>query len=75
MNRWQDSLKMGIDLIPALVFIGLNSMLRGILAPELKKTGKDTDRLGLGILPAGESPESRGGIPAPNSKAVASVVS
>ncbi len=37
MNRWQDSLKTGMDLIPALVFMGLNSMLRGILAPELEK--------------------------------------
>lgn len=37
MNSWQDNLKTGMDLIPALVFLGLNSMLKGILAPEVEK--------------------------------------
>ncbi|MFH0896709.1 MAG: hypothetical protein V1850_01500 [Candidatus Bathyarchaeota archaeon] len=37
MNRWQDSLKTGMDLLSALVFIGMSDMLRGIVAPELEK--------------------------------------
>ena len=37
MNSWQDSFKAGMDLIPALVFLGLNSMIRPIVAPELEK--------------------------------------
>ena len=37
MNRWQDSFTAAMDLLPVLVFMGLNSMLRGILAPELEK--------------------------------------
>ena len=37
MNSWQDSFKKGMDLIPALVFLGLNSMIRPIIAPELEK--------------------------------------
>ncbi len=37
MNSLQDSFKAAMDLLPALVFMGLNSMLRGILAPELEE--------------------------------------
>jgi len=37
MNNWQDSFKTGMNLIPALVFLGLNSMIRPIIAPELEK--------------------------------------
>jgi len=37
MNRLQDGLKTGIDLIPVLVFIGMSDMLRAILAPEIEK--------------------------------------
>ena len=37
MNSWQDSFKASADLIPALVFLGLNSMIRPIIAPELEK--------------------------------------
>lgn len=37
MNRWQNNLKTGMDLIPALVFMGLSSMVRGIVEPELEK--------------------------------------
>jgi len=37
MNSWQDSFRKGMDLIPALVFLGLKSMIRPIIAPELEK--------------------------------------
>ena len=37
MNSLQDSVKTSMDLIPALVFLGLNSMIRPIIAPELEK--------------------------------------
>ena len=37
MNSLQDSFKKAMDLIPALVFMGLNSMIRPIIAPELEK--------------------------------------
>ena len=37
MNSLQDSFRKGMDLIPALVFMGLNSMIRPIIAPELEK--------------------------------------
>ena len=37
MNRCQNSLNTGMDLIPALVFIGTSDMLRGIIAPDIEK--------------------------------------
>ncbi|GMW04653.1 MAG: hypothetical protein AMXMBFR85_06360 [Dehalococcoides mccartyi] len=37
MGNWQDSFKTGINLIPALVFLGLNSMVRPLIEPELEK--------------------------------------
>jgi len=37
MNNWQDSFKAGMDLIPVLVFLELNSMIRPIFAPEIEK--------------------------------------
>ena len=37
MNSLQDSLKAGIDLIPVLVLLGLNSMIRPMIEPEIEK--------------------------------------
>ncbi|WP_103908426.1 hypothetical protein [Dehalococcoides mccartyi] len=37
MDSWQDSFKAGTNLIPALVFLGLNSMIRPLIAPELEQ--------------------------------------
>jgi len=37
MNSLQDSFKAAMDLLPALVFMGMSSMLRAILAPEIEK--------------------------------------
>ena len=37
MNSLQDSFKAAMDLLPALVFMGLSSMVRGIVEPELEK--------------------------------------
>lgn len=37
MDNRQESFKTGMNLIPALVFIGTSDMLRGIIAPELEK--------------------------------------
>lgn len=37
MDNWQENLKTGMNLIPALVFLGLNSMIRPLIAPELEK--------------------------------------
>jgi len=37
MNSLQDSFKKAMDLMPILVFMGLNSMIRPIIAPELEK--------------------------------------
>ena len=76
MNRWQDSLKTGMDLIPVLVFMGLNSMLRGILAPELeKRLGRKLTDWEWEYSSSGKLPESGGGIPTTNHQAVATVVS
>jgi len=36
MNSLEESFKAAINLLPALVFIGLSDMLRGIVAPELE---------------------------------------
>jgi len=37
MNRLQDGLKTGMDLIPVLAFIGMSDMLRALLASELEE--------------------------------------
>ena len=37
MNRLQDGLKTGMDLIPILVFIGMSDMLRALLAFEMEE--------------------------------------
>lgn len=37
MDSWQDSFKAGMNLIPVLVFLGLNSMIRPLIELELKK--------------------------------------
>jgi len=37
MNSLQDSFKAAMGLLPALVFMGLSSMVRGIVEPELEK--------------------------------------
>ncbi|ADJ25412.1 hypothetical protein Dehly_0081 [Dehalogenimonas lykanthroporepellens BL-DC-9] len=37
MDNWQDSFKTSMNLIPALVFLGLNSMIRPLIAPELEE--------------------------------------
>lgn len=37
MDNWQDSFKAGMNLIPALVLLGLNSMIRPMIEPELEK--------------------------------------
>jgi hypothetical protein len=36
MNSLEDSFKAAMNLIPALVFIGLSDMIRGIVAPEVE---------------------------------------
>lgn len=37
MNSLEDSFKAAMNLLPALVFIGLSDMIRGIIAPEVEK--------------------------------------
>ena len=37
MNSLEDSFKAAMNLLPALVFIGLSDMIRGIVAPEVEK--------------------------------------
>ncbi len=37
MNSLQDSFKAAMDLIPAVVFMGLSSMIRWIIAPDIEK--------------------------------------
>ena len=37
MDNWQENFKTGMNLIPALVFLGLNSMIRPLIEPELEK--------------------------------------
>ncbi|AHB13484.1 hypothetical protein [Dehalococcoides mccartyi] len=37
MNSLNDSLKVGIDLIPCIALLGLTSMIRPMIAPEIEK--------------------------------------
>ena len=37
MNNLEDSFKAAMNLLPAVVFIGLSDMIRGIVAPEVEK--------------------------------------
>ena len=37
MNSLEDSFKAAMNLLPAVVFIGLSDMIRGIVAPEVEK--------------------------------------
>jgi len=37
MNNLEDSFKAGMNLLPALVFIGLSEMIRPIVAPEVER--------------------------------------
>ena len=37
MNSLEDSFKAAMNLLPAVVFIGLSEMIRGIVAPEVEK--------------------------------------
>jgi hypothetical protein len=37
MNNWQETFNIGIDLFPVLLFLGLNSMIRPFIEPELEK--------------------------------------
>jgi len=37
MNSLQDSFKASMNLLPAVVFIGLSDMIRGIVEPEVEK--------------------------------------
>ena len=42
MNRLEESFKTSIDLIQVIVLLGLNPMIRPIIAPELeKKLGRE----------------------------------
>ena len=37
MNSLNDSLKVGIDLIPCIALLGLTSMIRPMIAPEIEE--------------------------------------
>ncbi|MBI2287956.1 MAG: hypothetical protein HYU83_03070 [Chloroflexi bacterium] len=37
MNSLENSLKAAMNLLPAVVFIGLSDMIRGIIEPEVEK--------------------------------------
>ncbi|MDD5038665.1 MAG: hypothetical protein PHN78_05050 [Dehalococcoidales bacterium] len=37
MNNFNESFKTGVDLIPCIVLLGLNSMISPMIAPEIEK--------------------------------------
>ena len=37
MNNLNESFKTGVDLIPVIVLLGLNSMIRPMIAPEIEE--------------------------------------